>query len=105
VATTLPLRDWVSEQLGWELEVVKRPSAHAHVWMAEEQEPDWEKVLPPPGFQVVARRWVVERTFAWLNHQRRLSKDYEYLPQSSENWIYLRMSRLMVRRLARSDMR
>jgi putative transposase len=101
---TGPLRDWVSEQLGWELEVVKRPSQRTHVWMAEGHEPDWEKVLPPPGFQVVARRWVVERTFAWLNHQRRLSKDYEYLPQSSENWIYLTMSRLMVRRLARSDM-
>ena len=42
----------------------------------------------------------VERTFAWLGRQRRLSKDYEYLPETSETWIYIAMSRLMLRRLA-----
>ena len=46
------------------------------------------------------RRWVVERTFAWLGKARRLSKDYEWLPQTSENWIYLVGLRLMLRRLA-----
>ena len=45
--------------------------------------------------------WVVERTFAWLGRYRRLSKDYEYLCQTSENWIYVAMSHLLVRRLAR----
>ena len=52
------------------------------------------------GFVVHARRWVVERTFAWLGRYRRLSKDYEDLPESSEAWIYAASIHLMVRRLA-----
>jgi hypothetical protein len=47
-------------------------------------------------------RWIVERTFSWLGQNRRLSKDYERLPESGEAFIYVAMSRLMVRRLARS---
>ena len=54
----------------------------------------------PEGFQVLPRRWVVERTFAWLGRHRRLSKDYEQNPSSSEAWVYLAMSRLMLRRLS-----
>jgi putative transposase len=53
-----------------------------------------------PGFKVVARRWVVERTFAWLSRQRRLSKDYEYTPNTSETMIYMSMTRTMLRRAA-----
>jgi transposase len=47
-------------------------------------------------------RWVVERTFSWLSQNRRMSKDYERLPESAEAFIYVAMSRLMARRLARS---
>jgi putative transposase len=53
--------------------------------------------------QVTKKRWVVERTFAWLGRNRRLSKDYEYLIRNSESWIYLAMSRLMWSRLTRSQ--
>jgi transposase len=62
---------------------------------------DWSQYLPPPGFHVLARRWVVERTFAWLLFNRRLSRDDERLCATTETWIYLAMIRLMVRRLVR----
>jgi transposase len=52
------------------------------------------------GFVLLPRRGVVERGFAWTARFRRLSKEYEYLPESSETMIYLAMSRLMLRRLA-----
>jgi len=52
------------------------------------------------GFVVLPRRWVVERTFAWLTQCRRRGSDYEVLPQRSEAMIYIAMTRLMVRRLA-----
>jgi putative transposase len=52
------------------------------------------------GFVLLPRRWVVERTFAWITQCRRLSLDYEVLPESSQAMIYIAMTRLMVRRLA-----
>jgi putative transposase len=57
------------------------------------------------GFQLLARRWVVERTFAWLMKKRRLVVDYETLPETSESFIYITMVHLMLRRLARSKIR
>ena len=50
-------------------------------------------------FEILPKRWIVERTFAWLNQFRRLSKDYEELTTSSEGMIYLSMIQLMVRRI------
>ena len=76
------LIEWVQERCGWLLEIVKRAPG-------------------VKGFQVLPRRWVVERTFGWLNLYRRLSKDYEVLPKTSETMIYATMCHLMVRRLAR----
>jgi putative transposase len=52
------------------------------------------------GFYVLPRRWVVERTFGWLGRHRRLSKDYEYLTETSESMIRITMIKLMARRLA-----
>jgi putative transposase len=63
---------------------------------------DWQKLLPPRAFQVLPRRWVVERSFAWICHNRRMSKDYEKLCETSEALVYAAMSRLMLRRLART---
>lgn len=52
------------------------------------------------GFVVLPKRWIVERTFGWLTRYRRLSKDYERLPETSETMIYIAMTRLMLNRLA-----
>lgn len=76
------LVSWVEQVFQWTLEIVKRNDDLA-------------------GFTVLPRRWVVERTFAWLGRYRRLSKDYEELPESSEAMITLAMINLMSRRLAR----
>ena len=86
---------WIRETLGWTVEVVKRPQRW--VWLPVGVEPP----PMPTGFQVLPRRWVVERTFAWLGRYRRLSKDYEMLPSSEEAWIYLATTNLLLRRLAR----
>ncbi len=90
-----PCTAWITETLGWTVEVVRQ--APKRVWVGPGQEPP----EMPGGFQVLPRRWVVERTFAWLGRYRRLSKDYEVLPATEEAWIYLAMSRLMTVRLAR----
>lgn len=88
---------WVQDTLHWRVEVSRHGwQGVSKVWVA----PGQDAPTYPAGFQVLAGRWIVERTFAWLNLNRRLSKAYELLPQTSETWIYLAMSRLMLRRLA-----
>jgi putative transposase len=86
--------DWVAERLGWSVEIVRKPRRWVRVPADQEPPPR------PTGFHVVLRRWVVERTFAWLGRYRRLSKDYEVLPATEEAWIDLALIRLMVVRLA-----
>jgi putative transposase len=86
---------WITETLGWEVEVVRKP--RPWIWWPADAEPP----PLPTGFRVLPRRWVVERTFAWLGRHRRLSKDFEALPATEATWIYLAMSRLMAVRLAR----
>src|SRR5215468_11235406 len=54
------------------------------------------------GFQVLPRRWVVERTLAWFGRNRRLAKDFETTIPSSEAWLYLASVQLLARRLART---
>jgi putative transposase len=102
---------WAEEVLGLSVEVVRKPpkpvpegvaEAWARAWAKEGKEVDWQRLMPPRGFKVLPRRWVVERTFSWLSQNRRMSKDYERLPESSEAFVYAAMSRLMVRRLARA---
>jgi putative transposase len=78
-----PMIDWVFNLAGWLFEVVKRSD-------------------DAQGFVILPRRWVVERTFAWLGNYRRLSKDYEVLPKNSEAMIYAAMVHIMLRRLARN---
>jgi putative transposase len=88
---------WVKETLGWSVEVVKHWwTGVDKVWVFPGQEPP-EK---PTGFQLLKWRWIVERTFAWIGFYRRLSKDYEYLPETSTAMVYTAMSRLMLARLA-----
>jgi transposase len=74
----------------------------AEEWAKEGEKIDWERLMPPRGFRVLPRRWVVERTFSWLSHNRRMTKDYERLCASAEAFTYAAMIRLMVRRLARA---
>src|SRR5215471_18275925 len=52
------------------------------------------------GFQLLPRRWVVERTLAWLNRNRRLAKDFESSIRSATTWIYIASTQLLIRRLA-----
>ena len=59
-------------------------------------------MMAPRGFQLLPRRWVVERTLACIGHNRRMAKDYERLCATGEAFVYVAMTRLMVRRLARA---
>ena len=88
--------EWIKQQLGWTVEVVKRPSKWGR-YPVEVEPP------PMPRFTVLPRRWVVERTFAWIGRYRRMSKDYEYLTETGEAFIYAAMIRLMLKRLAQAS--
>lgn len=99
-------QEWVTDTLGWTIEIVQHAYANIRgFWLPEGQELTPEQLAMLKGnrtFKVLPRRWVVERTFAWICRYRRHSKDYERLPQSSEALIYAAMVRLMLTRLAKS---
>jgi putative transposase len=78
------LPTWVKQTYGWTLQTVLRP-------------------VNAKGFVVLPKRWIVERTFAWLNRCRRHSKDYEHNPHTSEAMIQISMIALMSRRLAKQN--
>lgn len=77
------LLKWVKDQLHAEMEIVLR--------LGEQK-----------GFQVLPKRWVIERTNAWITRNRRMARDYEHLAETSEAFIYVLMIRLGLRRLART---
>ena len=94
--------------LGWTAEIVRHPQKPVpdevmRTWIRELTKEavniDREKLQEPKDFRAfLPIRWIVERTFSWLGQNRRLSKDYERLPETAETLIYVAMSRLMVRR-------
>jgi putative transposase len=76
------LVEWVSTMCGWLLEIVKKTSN---------------------GFEVLPKRWIVERTFAWLTRYRRMARDYELRPDTLEAMTYAAMVHLMIRRFAKQQ--
>ncbi len=90
-----PVRDWVKCELGWDVELTSGLSART--WSRIND----EVAVRVRGFAIQARRWVVERTFGWLNRFRLLSKEYTVRIANAEADIYIAMLRIMSRRLAR----
>jgi putative transposase len=92
-------KDWVEKTVGWSVEFVESArkaapeevlKAWAREWAKEGVAVDWEKLMAPKGFQVLPRRWVVERTIAWIEKNRRMAKDYErFLCASGEARWYM----------------
>jgi putative transposase len=103
--------DWVQKVVGWTADIVRHPPKlvpdevmrrWVMEWAKEGVAIDRERFSPPEGPRpFLPKRWIVERTFSWLGQNRRMSKDYERLPETGEAFVYVAMSRLMVRRLAR----
>ncbi len=88
------LSTWIQDEVGCKLVLTKRLGQG--VWLVQGEEPP-----PLDPVQIEPRRWVVERTFAWLGRNRRLSKDYEGLTTTEEALFYLGMVHLMLKRLTR----
>jgi putative transposase len=89
-AYTRGTREWAEQERGWRVEVPHHRDRQLWRYGLEEK---------PRGFLVLPRRWVVESTFAWLGHARRLAKEYERLPETGVAMINWAMSRIMLRRL------
>ena len=109
------VRTWSKATLRWEVTIVQHPSHPRGRWVPQSTTGDrshwttvwftYERVpVAHAGFRgILPRRWVVERTIAWIGRNRRMRKDYEYLLATSEAWGHLAMSRVMLRRLAHEE--
>lgn len=108
---------WVKSNVDFTVEIVKRSDANTRgYWIPKGQVLTEEQIKTFRGhrsFQVVKKRWIVERSFAWLTFlgrtarmstlarfQRRLNRDYDFLPETTESWVHLAFIRMMIRRLA-----
>ncbi len=91
------LIEWVKEHLGCNIQIVRRLGTPSDASLTQSRT---ETSSSRPGFVPLPRRWVVERTFAWITRWRRLCRDHEGLPQSSEAFIQLSASRRMLSHLA-----
>src|SRR5262249_23616884 len=99
-------KEWIERTFGWSAQIMAHPPRRKKVWALIDIAPEqiaWSKYgWVPPGFRVLPRRWVVERTFAWQSQSPRLSRDDERLCRTSEIVVvYVCMIRLMLRRLTR----
>jgi putative transposase len=104
-------KEWAEGALGLEVEIVNRSPkpppekvlfAWAREWFKKGHEMDLSRLPIRPSFENLPRRWVAERTFGWISHNRRMAKDYEHLCSTGEALIHAAMTRLIVRRLARA---
>lgn len=92
-------KGWIETTLGWSAQIVQHPPRYKKVWVFEDlpdDQIDWSKYHPPAGFQVLPRRWVVERDFGWAALFRRLARDYERLPQLVAGLTFLAVVCLML---------
>lgn len=104
---------WIREQLGWHVQLSRPPGPQragwvpgwSREWPPDQRRSEWVAVQPLPRTdprRFLPCRWIVERTFSWFGGSRRLAKDYERLPATSEVLVLITMIRLMARRLARA---
>ncbi len=91
-----PFARWLQAERGWRVEIPRHRDRQLWRYGLEEK---------PRSFQVIPRRWVIERTFAWLGQSRRLARDHERLPETGEAMIHGAMTRIMLRRLAAAESR
>lgn len=91
---------WIKEHRGWNVEVVRGLSTAKGKSATQETTDDKEQKGSPPRFPILPRRWMVERSFAWITRWRRLARDHEGSPESSEACIKLSASRRMLSLLA-----
>jgi putative transposase len=91
---------WLKVHLGWAVEIVRRLKPPKRgLLVPEGTEVEWEKLFPK-GFHPLPKRWIIERSFAWIVRGLRLCRDHEGLPESSEAFIQISASYRMLTRLA-----